>query len=247
MKTLIFDIETTGLDIVNDRIVQIAIIIIENGKETTYKELINPTIPISFEASQIHGIEDVDVINEPTFENISNELYSIFKDANRIITHNGLKFDIPFLLEEFARCKIGLSLSNIDIVDTLQLETKLNPRTLDGLYLKYTNENLDNVHDAMVDAMATKKIFEKQFEILYKNHNINKSHNIESFIRDGKPRTDIANKFTYIEDELCWNFGKYNNKPVTVDLSYNDWFFNADFPNESKIFLYQYLKDKNII
>lgn len=241
MKRIFFDIETTGTNTESDRIVQIGMMVFEKNNLETYDKLINPEIPIPSEAFKVHGISDEHVQNSPTFHKIASELYNYFNKADEIITHNGNQFDIPLLLKEFERVGIKLDLSNTRLIDTLQIERKLSPNTLDSLYFKYTRRRMINQHDAMDDVKATIEVFKGQLDVLKKEHP-EALEDIVGFMLDGKPRADIANKFSYDDDGvLVWNFGKYRNQSVATDLGYVRWFLDADFPEESKSFLSKYV------
>lgn len=241
MKRIFFDIETTGVNIQRDRIIQIGMMVFEGNNLNEHTYLINPEVSIPEEATQIHGITNEDVKDKPTFNELASEIYNHFKDVDEIITHNGNEFDIPMLLSEFERVNMKLDLSSVKLIDTLQIERKLFPNTLDGLYYKYTKRKMNNHHDALEDTRATLEVFKGQLNVLRKEHP-EALKDIENFMYDGKPRADIANKFKWNDDGiLVWNFGKHKDLPISTDQGYLMWFMGADFPEQSKQFVENYI------
>ena len=150
-----FDLETTGINIVNDRIVEISILkIFPNGNKESKTWLINPTINIPKETTTIHGITNEKVANEPTFKQIHKEIINIIKDCD-LAGYNSNKFDIPLLAEEFLRCDYDFSIKNIKTVDIQNIFHKLEQRTLSAAYKFYCQKELTNAHSAEADTLAT--------------------------------------------------------------------------------------------
>lgn len=241
MKRVIFDLETTGTNVQEDRIVQIAIISVEGGKTTKFKSLVDPEMFIPLEAIKVHGIHNEDIKGQPTFTKLANKILGFFDGASEIVTHNGNNYDIPLLMTEFGRVGITLDLSTTKLIDTLIIEKKLNNNTLGGLYEKYAKKTLDDAHDAMRDVEATIEILEHQLKLL------SEEEFNELFDREKSSMADIAGKFVKMDGELLWNFGKHKGKSVLIDDSYIKWFLSADFPNESKSYLRNYLSEVVII
>ena len=228
---LTFDLETTGTDTQQSRIVQIAVLVEKDGKETTYETLVNPTIAIEKGATEVHGITDEMVKDKPKFADIAEEVLGMFADIENIVTFNGNNFDLPLLITELDRCGLELDLSDKNLVDVLAIERKLNDNTLSSVYKRYTGEVLDDAHDALADVRATREVLEYQLSKL------GKDTDLEAFTRDGKPRADIAGKFAWEGDVVVWTFGKNKGQDVKKDRNYADWFLRQDFPKESKEFL----------
>ena len=141
-----FDLETTGVNIVKDRIVEISLLKIHpNGNKESKTWLVNPTVKIPQETIDIHGITNEKVINEPTFADLHKEILSIVENCD-LAGYNSNKFDIPLLAEEFIRCGIDFSLKNIKTVDIQNIFHKLEKRTLSAAYKFYCQKDLENAH-----------------------------------------------------------------------------------------------------
>ena len=159
-----FDLETTGLNIVSDRIVEISILkVMPDGEEIVRTEKINPEMPIPAETSAIHGIYDKDVADKPNFATLANSLMQ-FIDNCDLAGFNSNKFDIPFLAEEFARAGLDFNLKNRNIIDVQNIFHKMEPRNLSAAYKFYCGKVLENAHSAEADTMATYEIFKAQIE-----------------------------------------------------------------------------------
>src|SRR5690606_9514692 len=171
---LIFlDIEATGPHVIRDRIIQLAMVkYFASGKEPVEKVWwINPGIPISEEAMQIHGILPQDVANKPTFRQVAAEIFEFIGDADFAGYHSN-QFDIPILMEELARNGFELSLERRRMIDVQRIFYKMEPRTLSAAYKFYCNEEMQTAHDAMADVKATIAVLDGQLE-MYKNVNLN--------------------------------------------------------------------------
>lgn len=226
-----FDLETTGVSPELDRIVEIACIKIDTEDiRTEIKTLIHPTIEIPKEASEVHGIYLKDLDDAPTFRKISEKFNNFFKGCD-IGGYNSNSFDVPFLVKEFERCGIDFKLEGRDFIDVFKIEQQANPRTLEAVYERYTGEKLEGAHDALNDVRATVEILERQID----NHKLPKSiKKIDTYSQGDRKRVDLAGKFTDIEGEICWAFGKNRGQYILKDSSYANWFMGADFPLESK-------------
>lgn len=162
-----FDLETTGLNHQQDRIVQICIIVQEKGKDDiVFKTLINPEIPIPKEASDIHGITDEDVKGAPTFKDIADNIYSYFK-GELVCGYNSNFFDVPFLDAQM-RILAGYqdTFQGCTFLDAMKLYAIYRPRTLSAAYEDLTGSELEDAHDAEVDVRATIDVFKKAVDKL---------------------------------------------------------------------------------
>lgn len=213
------DIETTGLSLTKDRIVQIACI--RDGKEKV--TLVNPMQPISPSATEVHGISDDMVIGAPTFKQISKSLLEFIGDDD-LAGYNSNRFDLPILIEEFARVGIDFSLEGRNVVDVFQIECERFPRTLEAVYERVTGKKLDGAHDALADVRATVEIFEDQRSDLGE----------QEVMKQDPEMVDVAGKLKRIDGKVCWNFGKWAGQPIDIDLSYCSWVLKGDFSKQIK-------------
>lgn len=231
-----FDLETTGLNVVKDRIVEIAIMKIHpDGKEEMYRRLVNPTIPISKEASDITGIKDDDVKDMPTFKEVAKEVAQ-FLDNCDLAGFNSNKFDLPMLAEEFLRTDIDFDLSKRKMIDVQVIFHKKEQRTLSAAYKFYCDKELENAHSADADTIATYEVLKAQIE-RYEDlpNDVDKLSNFSSHSKN----FDFAGRIIKNgKGEPVFNFGKYKGKLVTEvlkkDSAYYGWMMNADFPLYTK-------------
>lgn len=231
-----FDLETTGLDIVKDRIIEISILKVSpDGKEETYTRRINPTIPISKEASKITGITDNDLKEMPTFKEVAKEVFSFIENCD-LAGFNSNKFDIPLLAEELLRAEIPVDFSKRKMIDAQVIFHKKEQRTLSAAYKFYCKKELKNAHSAEADTYATFEILKGQVE-MYDDL----EGDVESLskISYHNRNVDFAGRIVYNSNsEAVFNFGKYKGKVVTEvlkkDPGYFGWFLNADFPLYTK-------------
>lgn len=234
----IFDLETTGLNITKDRIVEIAIIKVHpNGKEEYFNKRINPDMPIPEETSLIHGIYDKDIENEPKFSEIADELVSFIGDAD-LAGYNSNKFDIPVLSEELLRVGNTFDVSNRKFVDVQNIFHKMEQRTLAAAYKFYCNKEIENAHNALADTTATWEVLKAQIE---KYDSLEKNINsLSDFSKAGNYNLlDFAGRLAINDDgEAIYNFGKNKGKTVKEiaisEPGYYGWMLNADFPLYTK-------------
>lgn len=231
-----FDLETTGVNIATDRIVEISIVKISpDGSKEVKTKLINPTIPIPIESSAVHGITDNDVKDKPKFVDVAQELSS-FIDGCDLGGFNSNKFDIPLLAEEFLRANVDFDISERNLVDVQNIFHKMEQRTLSAAYQFYCNKNLDNAHSAEADTLATYEILEAQIE------KYDELKNDVKFLADFSQRTnnaDLLGRIVYNENGIEeFNFGKHKGTPVKDVLvnepGYYSWMMNGDFPLYTK-------------
>lgn len=238
---VMLDLETTGLDITKDRIIQIGMIKTNpDGTEEEYKAFVNPEMAIPQESSAIHGISDDDVKDAKTFAELADELAAFIGDAD-LAGYNSNKFDIPVLAEAFLRAGHPFSLKNRACIDVQNIFHKMEQRTLAAAYQFYCNKTIENAHDALVDTKVTLDVFKAQLERYADLPDNAKS--LAEFTRMGTNEwADFAGRLARNEKgELCYNFGKQKGKTIEqVDKEepgYFGWMLNADFPLYTKMLL----------
>ncbi len=229
------DLETTGVNISADRIVEIAIVKINpDGTQQVKRKLINPLMPIPKGASDVHGITDDMVKDAPTFKQVANEVKQ-FIDHCDIGGYNSNRFDIPMLIEEFLRVGIDFSTDGRKLVDVQKVFHMMEQRTLSAAYKFYCQKTLDGAHSAEVDATATWEVLEAQVERYPQIGNT-----VESIVKfTGEDDiVDFARRFIRENGVEVFNFGKHKGKPVTQVLKeepqYYDWMMKGDFPMNTK-------------
>jgi DNA polymerase-3 subunit epsilon len=247
-----FDIESTGLNILKDRILQIALIKYQkNGGEPQELEfLINPGFPISEEAFAVHGISNEMVKNKPLFASVAQQIYDFIGSAD-LAGYNSDKFDIPMLIEEFHRVGLDFDISTRRLIDVQKIFYKMEPRTLKAAYKLYCNGDLLDAHDAMADVRATIDVFKGQIRryegvdyidgdgFITKAPIQNNIGAIYSFIKDNN-QLDITQRLKYdSQGRVIFNFGKYAGQPVaevfTREQSYYHWIIEKDFSAQVKM------------
>ena len=236
-----FDLETTGVNVSLDRIVEISILkIFPNGNKESKTWLVNPGVPIPLEASNIHGITNDIVKNEPLFKMIASDIKSMINNCD-LAGFNSNKFDIPLLAEELLRSEIDFSLDNVATIDVQNIFHKMEQRTLSAAYQFYCGKSLENAHSSKADTLATYEVLESQIE-KYDDLENNVSF-LSDFSKRGK-NVDLAGFIKYNEDNIpCFSFGKHKGKTVDYVLEnesgYFGWLLNADFPMYTKKVLTQ--------
>jgi DNA polymerase-3 subunit epsilon len=232
-----FDLEATGLDVYNDRIVQIGIIKF-NTDETKeeYKWLINPKVPISKEATEVHGITDEMVQDKPTFGDIAQELIKIFHNSD-LGGYNVKNYDIPMLQNEFSRIGLQFDLENVSIVDAMAIYMRKESRKLQDAYKKYVGKELENAHDAMADIQASIEVLEGQ--IKFYDDLPSTVEELSEYCFPADPNAyDTEGKLVYKDGELAINFGKNKGRTLkelsTNDQGYLRWILNGSFPEKVK-------------
>lgn len=236
-----FDLETTGINVVKDRIVEIAILkIFPNGNKESKTWLVNPEMSIPPVVTAIHGISDKDVANEPTFKDLSKEIYQLIKDCD-LGGFNSDRFDIPLLAEEMIRADIDFDMKNTVSIDVQTIFHKMEKRTLEAAYKFYCNKDLTDAHSAAADTNATYEVLLSQLD-RYPDleNNVKKLAAFSSH----KRTVDFAGFIVLDEDdEAMFSFGKHKGKKVNDVLDkepgYFSWILNADFPLYTKKVLTQ--------
>lgn len=231
-----FDLETTGVNITTDRIVEIAVLKVHpNGKEESRTWLVNPEMVIPKEVIAIHGITNEDVADKPTFKEIAKDVYNMIKDSD-LGGFNSNRFDIPLLAEELLRAEVDFDMKNRVAVDVQTIYHKMEQRTLSAAYKFYCNEELEGAHGAEADTRATFEVLKAQIA------KYNEIENDTKFLAEFSSRkqfVDFAGFIAYNKKgEECFSFGKHKGKLVTEILEsepgYFGWLLNADFPLYTK-------------
>ncbi len=233
---IFFDLETTGINISSDRIVEISYLkIYPNGDEESKTIKVNPTIPIPEKSTLIHGITDEDVKDAPVFAEVAKTLTKIIEGCD-LAGYNSNKFDIPLLAEEYLRADIDIDLKKRKFVDVQVIFHKKEQRTLGAAYKFYCNKELDEAHSAEADTRATYEILKAQLE-KYDDlpNDIDKLAAFSSHNRN----VDFAGRIVYNDKgEEIFNFGKYKGQKVEdifkKDPAYYGWIINNDFPLYTK-------------
>lgn len=243
-----FDLETTGTNIIKDRIVEISVVkVMPSGEQIVKTNKVNPTVPIPHEVSLIHGIYDEDVKDCPTFKNIAKS-FAQFLEGSDLAGFNILKFDVPMLVEEFIRAGIDFDVSKRKLVDAQRIFHMMEKRTLSAAYKFYCNKTLDGAHSAEVDTLATLEVLQAQVE-KYKGQEVvdnlgNKVGVVENDMQSlhnlsQSNMVDLAGRIVKNQNGIeVFNFGKHRNKPVVEvlkqDPSYYDWMMKGEFPQNTK-------------
>ncbi len=235
-KPLAFiDLETTGINLGTDRIVEIAIVkILPDGNKSVKRKLINPEMPIPKGASDIHGITNEMVKDAPTFRQAAHELKQVL-DGCDFAGYNSNRFDVPLLIEEFLRVDVEFDMKGRRMVDVQNIFHKMEQRTLGAAYKFYCKKTLEGAHSAEVDAKATHEILDAQLQ-----HYPELGNSVESILKfvGEEVIVDFARRFVMEKGVEVFNFGKFKGRPVAEVLQsepqYYDWMMRGDFPLHTK-------------
>lgn len=229
------DLETTGINLSTDRIVEIAIVkLLADGSRKVYRKLVNPEMPIPAGSSEVHGITDEMVKDAPTFKKIAGEIKQ-FLDSCDLGGYNSNRFDVPLLMEEFLRVGVELDMKGRKMVDVQKVFHMMEQRTLGAAYKFYCQKELTDAHSAEADATATLEILEAQVD-----RYPNLGNNIDSILKftGDDMIVDFARRFVMEKGVEVFNFGKHKGRPVTEVLKaepqYYDWMMKGDFPLHTK-------------
>lgn len=245
----VIDLETTGVNVARDRIVELCVVKANIDGSTEVKtKRINPGIPIPLETSLIHGIYDEDVKDEPTFKQVARSL-SEFLDGCDLAGFNSNRFDIPVLVEEFLRVDNNIfSMKNRKLIDAQRIFHLMEPRTLTAAYKFYCGKTLENAHSAEADTIATLEVLNAQIKH-YEGvkHTNEKGEEYEPIQNDMQVLHDLASgdivDFAQrmkrnADGDIVFNFGKNSGRKVTDVLKrepqYYDWMINGQFPLDTK-------------
>jgi DNA polymerase-3 subunit epsilon len=234
----LFDLETTGLNISTDRIIEIAILkLLPSGERESFVQRINPEIEISAESQEIHGISQDDVKDEPVFAKVAKNIVNFIGNAD-LSGYNVVKFDLPMLVEELLRANVDFSLEGRKVVDVQHIFHMKERRDLAAAFKFYCNKEIVNQHSAKADIEATEEVLQAQID-RYEDIG-NTIDNIYEFT--GRPlenMVDLAGRMIKNEGgEVVFNFGKHKSKKVfdifEKDPAYYGWITKNDFPQHTK-------------
>ena len=231
-----FDLETTGVNIATDRIVEISYLkVYPNGNETSKTMRINPEMIIPKEASDVHGITNEDVKDCPTFKQVAKEIAADFEGAD-IAGFNSNRFDVPLLAEEFLRADVDLDMTRRKFIDVQVIFHKMEQRTLVAAMKFYCGKELEGAHSADADTRATYEVLKAQLD------RYPELENDVAWLAEFSSHTnnvDFAGRIVYNEKGVeVFNFGKYKGESVAAvlrrDPGYYGWMMNGDFPLNTK-------------
>lgn len=233
---LIFDLETTGINVSKDRIIDIYLIKAKtDGTEEYFYKRLNPGIPIPKESSEIHGIYDKDVVGCPLFADIAKELNDFIENGD-FAGFNSNRFDFPLLVEEFYRAGVDFETEKRKFVDAQRIFHVKEPRNLAAAYRFYCDETLENAHSAEADTKATWEIIKAQVDRYTDLPNtVDALHSFSG----QNDLVDLAGRIRRNKDgEPIFAFGKHKGKTVAQvfkqEASYFEWMMNGDFPENTK-------------
>ena len=233
---IFFDLETTGINVTADRIVEISYLkVMPDGREECRTRRINPQMPIPKQATDIHGITDEDVKDCPTFKEIAKSL-AVQLEGCDLAGFNSNRFDIPLLAEEFLRAGVDLDLTKRKFVDVQTIFHKMEQRNLIAAYKFYCGKDLTDAHSAESDTRATYEVLMSQLDRYTDlENNVDSLSAFSSFNNN----VDFAGRMIYNEKgEEVINFGKYKGQTVRdvlkKDLGYYGWIMQGDFPLNTK-------------
>jgi len=241
---VIFDLETTGVNIATDRIVEIAILkIFPDGREEFRRHLVNPGIPIPPQSTAIHGISDDDVQDMPQFKELAGNINAFLQNCD-LVGYNSIKFDIPVLVEEFLRVGIEFEMKNRRFIDVQNIFHKMEQRTLKAAYKFYCQKELLNAHSAEADTRATYEILKSQLDRYAETdytdqegkvskpvvNDVKALHDFSFYTRNA----DLAGQIIFnSKGDEVFNFGKHKGKTVEevfrIEPSYYDWMMKGEF------------------
>lgn len=244
-----FDLETTGLNPTNDRIVEISVLRVNlDGSEEQRTWLLNPEIPISAEAASVHGYTNEMVADKPTFRQMAPEIAKFLTNCD-LAGYNILKFDLPMLVEEFLRVECDFDIHNRDFIDVMNIFMKMEPRTLKGAYRFFCHAELEGAHGAGADTKATYEVLKAMLD-RYQGVEYEDSKGVKSQgpVNDMKElsqfsahhrNADLSGQIIFDDEgKEVFQFGKHKGKRVEdvfrIEPSYYAWMMNSDFPRYTK-------------
>jgi DNA polymerase III subunit epsilon len=231
----IIDVETTGINLSIDRIVEIAIVRIStDGTKTVKRKLLNPEMPISKTSSDIHGITNEMLQNAPTFKQVANEIKQFLENCD-LAGYNSNRVDFPLLAEEFLRVGLDFDFKNRKLLDVQKIYHLMEQRTLSAAYKFYCNQSLDGAHGAEVDAVATWEVLQAQIQ-RYPQLGVTMESILQCIGEDSI--VDFARRMIMENGIEIFKFGKHKGRPVAEVLKtepqYYDWMMKGDFPLHTK-------------
>lgn len=231
----IIDLETTGIDLSTDKIIEIAIVkLMPDGSIQKKRKIINPQKPIPQAASNIHGITDEMVKDAPTFKQVANEIKQYLNNCD-LGGYNSNRFDIPMLVEEFLRIGLDFPMAGRKLIDVQKIFHQMEQRTLSAAYKFYCSKTLENAHSAEADALATLEVLQAQV-IRYPQLGLTPETILTCIGTDDC--VDFARRMIIVDGVEVFNFGKHKGKPVTdilkAEPQYYDWMMKGDFALDTK-------------
>ena len=245
-----FDVESTGLHVIRDRIIQIAMVRFDpSGGVDELVKLINPGIPISPDAVKIHGFSEDILQHQPRFSEVAEEIYDFIRDAD-LAGYNSNRFDVPILMEEMSRCGLDLNIENRRLIDVQRIFYRMEPRTLKAAFKFYCEKELENAHDALADIRATVEVLQGML-LRYKDSDLNDEEGrliekpvvndvgqLHDFTNDVKV-LDATQRLRYNDaGQVVFAFGKYIGQPVGKtlyeDRNYYHWILEKEFSYQVK-------------
>ena len=233
---IFFDVETTGINVAHDRIVEISYLkIFPDQREEAKTFRINPERPIPPEVTAIHGITDDDVKDAPKFKEIAQTLANSFEGCD-FAGYNSNKFDLPLLAEEFLRSNVDFDLKKRKFIDAMVIFYKKEQRTLSAAYQFYCNKDLTNAHSAEADTRATYEVLQAQLD-MYPDLQNDIDH-LSEYSEHSRSVDFVGRIVLNDKDEEMFNFGKYKGQTVKAvlakDPAYYAWMMKGDFPLYTK-------------
>lgn len=231
-----FDLETTGINITTDRIVEISYLkVYPNGKEVSTTYLVNPERPIPSEATAIHKITDEMVKDKPTFKELAKIIAKDLEGCD-IAGYNSNRFDVPMLMEEILRAGVDFDISHRKFVDVQTIFHKKEQRTLTAAYKFYCDKELDGAHSAKADTQATYEVLKGQLD---KYDDLENDVQFLASYSQQNRNVDFAGRIVLNDNDVeVFNFGKYKGRPVEevfkTDLGYYNWMMQGDFALSTK-------------
>ncbi len=233
---IFFDLETTGINITKDRIVEISYIkVLTDGTEEEKTIRLNPEMPIPPQSTAVHHITDEDVKDAPTFKMVAKDLERVFEGCD-IAGFNSNRFDIPLLSEEFYRAGIAFDVTKKKMIDIQTIFHKMEQRTLVAAYKFYCGKDLEAAHSANADTRATYEVLKAQLD---KYQSLENDVEYLSKFSSQNKNVDLAGRIIYNDQNVeVFNFGKYKGQPVEAvlkrDPGYFGWMLQGDFPQNTK-------------
>lgn len=231
-----FDLETTGINVFRDRIVEISYIkVFPDGQEKEDRKLINPEMHIPEASTAVHHITDEMVADAPAFRDIAGELLEVFADSD-IAGFNSNKFDVPVLIEEFGRVGMPFEVSSRNFIDVQNIFHKMEPRTLIAAYKFYCGKDLENAHSALADTRATYEVLKAQLD---RYESLENDVRVLNDFSRSKGSVDLSARLKRNDKgDIVFNFGKHKEKPVKEVFKYEPsfyaWIMQGEFPRDTK-------------
>lgn len=240
-----FDLETTGTNVQNDRIVELSVVkLLPSGEKEVKTRRINPEMHIPEDATKIHGIKDEDVADSPTFKSVSKNFYMYLEGCD-LAGYNIIRFDLPLLIREFSRAQLEFSLTGRRLIDPFVIFCQMEPRNLTAAYKLFCGKELTNAHSAEADTLATIEILEGQLKKYPElPHSLDALH--ELCDQRDPSRIDAGGRFKWQDKEAIIGFGKNSGTPLRKIAIENPgflkWMLNSDFPEDAKKIAHEALK-----